>query len=138
MLKEHLILPMSRENIYILIAFFFFKSVSITKLILVVDTILIVPIFICSADNAISDPIAQGFVPCGLKIEPEVGVLGQKWAWLCSPWLVGRAGSGRDKQSSWLRAHCPLVRHASFPGRTGNLLALVMNQKKWKDCSKHS
>lgn len=24
---------------------------------------------------------------------------------------------------------CPLVRHTSFPGRTGNLLALVMNQK---------
>lgn len=56
MLREYLILPMSRENISFFNNFFS-TSVSITKLILVVDIILIFPIFIRSEDYAISDQI---------------------------------------------------------------------------------
>lgn len=56
MLRERLILPVSRENISFFNNFFS-TSVSITKLILVVDITLIVPIFIRSEDYAISDQI---------------------------------------------------------------------------------
>lgn len=60
-------------------------------------------------------------MPYGLKLQPEVEVLGQKWDCQVWWWEQGVAGTGRAAGSGLT---CPLG--------TGNLLALVMNQESVK------
>lgn len=84
-----------------------------------------------------SNIIAQGFMACGLKMQPEMEELGQKWDCLCPPGLVVRAGSGRDKQSCWLRAHLPTCQTHEFPWEDWEPFGFGNEPEKWKYCSKH-
>lgn len=115
-----------------LIAFFFFLIISqYHHIILREDMILVFPIFIYSTDYAITDKLLLLKDLCLVvwRCNTQVGVVGQKWKCLCPPLLEVRAGNGRSKQSSWLMATGPVVRHTSMPERTGSVLPLKMNHK---------
>ena len=105
-----------------LITFFFYQSVAWNSFCI----ILVFPVFIRSADCAISDQILmlKNLCPLVWRCNTQGEVLGQKWTYPCPPVPAAELPCGAS--GSW--AACPVVRHASMPGRTGKFLALKMNQ----------